>query len=174
MEELKALYPHRYNKPKISGSAYCAPGSHVHGDVWVGDYASVWFGAVMRGDVNYIRVGNRSNVQDNSVVHVTYKGHPTIIGDDVTIGHSVVLHSCTVGNHALIGMGSVVLDGAEIGEFVMLGAGSLVTQNTKIPAGMTAFGRPAKVVSAISDEERAFLEFSAKHYVKVARTYRSV
>jgi carbonic anhydrase/acetyltransferase-like protein (isoleucine patch superfamily) len=149
-----------------------ATGSHVVGDVWLGEESSVWFNSVLRGDVNYIRVGARTNIQDNSVVHVTFEGQPTIIGNDVTIGHSAIIHACTIHDFALIGMGCTVLDGAEIGEFVLLGAGSLVTQNTKIPSGMKAFGRPAKVVAPLTEEEREGLRFSSAHYVRLAKTYR--
>jgi carbonic anhydrase/acetyltransferase-like protein (isoleucine patch superfamily) len=148
-----------------------APGAHVIGDVVLGKESSVWFNTVLRGDVNYIRIGERTNIQDLSLVHESYKKSPTIVGNHVTVGHSVILHACTVGDFSLVGMGSVVLDDAEIGDFVLLGAGSLVTQGAKIPSGMKAFGRPAKVVGPITDEEREFLKWSAEHYVQLARTY---
>jgi carbonic anhydrase/acetyltransferase-like protein (isoleucine patch superfamily) len=116
-------------------------------------------------------VGERTNIQDLSLVHVTNHGNPTLIGNDVTIGHSVILHACTVGNFSLIGMGTVILDGAEIGDWCLIGAGSLVTLNTKIPPGSKAYGRPAKVVAELSDEERKFLRYSADHYVRLSKTY---
>lgn len=106
------------------------------------------------------------------MIHVTNHGNPTLVGNDVTVGHSVILHACTIGNFSLIGMGSVVMDGAEIGDWCIIGAGSLVTQNTKIPNGKKAFGRPAKVVSDITDEERKFLRYSADHYVQLSKTYK--
>ena len=150
-----------------------AEGVRIHGDVTVGKESSLWFNAVMRGDVHSITIGENTNIQDLSLIHVSYQAHSATIGNFVTVGHSVILHACKVGDYSLIGMGSIVLDGAEIGDHVLLGAGSLVTGNTKIPSGMKAFGRPAKVVGPISDEERKFLAWSAAHYVDLARTYRS-
>jgi gamma-carbonic anhydrase len=172
IELLKTLFPHRYQSPKIDPTAFIAKGSQIFGDVWIGAESSVWFNAVLRGDVNYIRIGDRTNIQDNSVVHVTFKGNPTVIGNDVTIGHAATIHACTIKDFALIGMGCTILDGAEIGEYVLLGAGSLVTQNTKLPAGTKAFGRPAKVVADLTAEERESLKFSPAHYVRLAKTYR--
>lgn len=170
--DLKTLYPFKYRTPKISPSVFLAPGSHVVGDVEIGDGASIWFNTVLRGDVNFIRVGERTNIQDLTMVHVSFRANPTLIGSDVTVGHSSILHACTIGNFALIGMGSVVLDEAEIGDFVLLGAGSLVTQKTKIPSGTKAFGRPAKVVGDLTEKEIAALRFSAAHYQKLAESYR--
>jgi carbonic anhydrase/acetyltransferase-like protein (isoleucine patch superfamily) len=172
-EALQSKYPHRYKDPKIHSSAIILPGVQIHGDVEIGKESSVWFNSVIRGDVNYIRIGDRTNIQDLSLIHVSYKALPTIIGNDVTVGHSVVLHACTVKDFALIGMGSVILDGAEIGEYCLIGAGSLITQGTKIPAGTKAFGRPAKVVGELTQEEREKLEFSARHYVNLAKAYTS-
>jgi carbonic anhydrase/acetyltransferase-like protein (isoleucine patch superfamily) len=170
--DLKAYCPHRYLPPKIDPSVFLAPGSHVLGDVHIGKDSSLWFNAVLRGDVNYIRVGERTNIQDGSIVHVSYHGSPTIIGDDVTIGHGVILHACTIRNFALIGMGSLILDEVEVGELSLIGAGSLLTQGTKIPPRMKAFGRPAKVVGPLSGEELERLRWSAGHYMTLARTYR--
>jgi gamma-carbonic anhydrase len=143
----------------------------VLGDVTIGKESSLWFNSVVRGDVNYIRIGEKTNIQDLTLIHESYKKAPTIIGNSVTIGHSVVLHACTVGDFSLVGMGSVILDEAELGEYVLLGAGSLVTQGTKIPARSKAFGRPAKVVGTLTEEEIKFLTFSAEHYVRLSRTY---
>lgn len=170
-EALKRHFPHRFVPPKIHPSVFQAPGSRIHGDVEIGKESSVWFNAVMRGDVNYIRIGEKTNIQDLSLIHVSFEGNPAIIGNAVTVGHSVVLHACSVRDYSLIGMGSCILDGAEIGEYVMLGAGSLVTQNTKIPSGSKAFGRPAKVVATLTEEEREHLRWSAEHYVRLAKTY---
>lgn len=171
-DDLKTKFPHRYHHPKIHGSVLIAPGAHVRGDVEIGEDSSVWFNSVIRGDVNFIRIGKRTNIQDLSMVHVSYKKSPCVVGDDVTVGHSVILHACTIGSSTLVGMGSCVLDDAELGDFVLLGAGSLVTVGQKIPSGMKAFGRPAKVVGPISDEERKFLGWSAQHYVNLAKTYK--
>lgn len=167
----KRDYPHRFATPKIHTQALIFPGAQVWGDVEIGSESSIWFNSVVRGDVNYIRIGDRTNVQDLSMIHVSYKASPTIIGNDVTIGHSVVLHACTIRDFALVGMGSTVLDDVDIGEFVLLGAGSLVTQGTKIPARSKAFGRPAKVVGTLTDEEIERLRFSARHYVNLAKSY---
>lgn len=171
MIALKARFPHKFINPVLEPSAWIAPGAQVSGDVHLGAESSVWFNAVIRGDVNLIRIGSQTNIQDLSMVHVSHETAPTYIGNGVTVGHSVILHGCTVGNFSLIGMGSVVLDGSEIGDFVFLGAGSLVTPKTKIPSGMKAYGRPAKVVGPISDKEREFLIWSADHYVNLRRSY---
>ena len=171
--DLKRDYPHRFQSPKIDPTAMILPGVQLHGDVYVGRESSLWFNSVVRGDVNYIRIGERTNIQDLSMIHVSYKASPAILGNDVTIGHSVVLHACTIGNFVLVGMGSVILDDAEIGDYVIIGAGSLVTQRTKIPSGTKAFGRPAKVVGELTDEERAKIAFNARHYVNLAKSYSS-
>jgi len=171
LARLKAKFPHRYKNPKIDPSVFIAEGARIHGDVEIGKNSNVWFNVAMRGDVNYIRIGENTNIQDQSLIHVSYETHPCVVGNHVTVGHSVILHACRVGNYSLVGMGSIVLDGAEIGDFVLLGAGSLVTQNTKIPSGMKAFGRPAKVVGPLTAEEREFLKWSAEHYVDLAKTY---
>jgi len=168
---LKQRFPYRFKSPVIDPTAVILPGAQVHGDVRIGKDSSIWFNSVIRGDVNYIQIGDRTNVQDLSLIHVTLDGHPTIIGNDVTIGHSVVIHACTIRDFALIGMGSLILDGAEIGEYVLLGAGSLVTQNTKIPAGTKAFGRPAKVVAELTEAEREAIRISSDRYVHLAKTY---
>lgn len=164
-------FPHLGKKPQIAPSAFIATGAHVMGDVTLGKESSVWFNSVLRGDVNFIRVGERTNIQDLTMVHVTSEGNPTIIGNDVTIGHSCVIHACTIKDFALIGMGSLILDEAEIGEYVLLGAGSLVTQRMKIPPRSKAFGRPAKVVGQLTDEEIEELVFSAGHYVRLAKAH---
>ena len=173
LEELKATFPHRYRQPQIDPSVFVAPGSHIIGDVTLGKESSVWFNCVIRGDVNYVRVGDQTNIQDMTLIHESYKKSPTVVGNSVTVGHSVILHACTIGDFSLIGMGSVVLDDAEIGDYVLLGAGSLVTQGTKIPARSKAFGRPAKVVGTLTDEEIQFLKQSAAHYVRLRQTYLS-
>lgn len=168
---LRKHFPHRYCNPVISPSAFIASGAQVYGDVQIGDDSSIWFNSVLRGDVNSIRVGVRTNIQDLSLVHVTHNGHPTLIGDDVTIGHSVIVHACTIGHHVLVGMGSTLMDGAEIGDFVIIGAGSLITQGKKIPSGVKVFGRPAKIVAELTEAEREAIRFSSRHYVALSKTY---
>ncbi len=138
--------------PEIHESAFVAPNATVIGDVTIDAYASVWFGSVLRGDIAPIKIGKHSNIQDLSILHET-PDMPLIIEDYVTVGHKVTLHSCTIRNNALIGMDSTILDGAEIGEGAFIGAGSLVTPGTKIPPKTLAFGRPAKVVRDLTEED---------------------
>jgi carbonic anhydrase/acetyltransferase-like protein (isoleucine patch superfamily) len=141
--------------PKIASSAWIAPSADVLGDVTLGEHASIWFGAVVRGDVNHIVIGDYTNVQDGTVIHVTQGGCPTIIGTRVTIGHKALLHACTVGDDCLIGMGSILLDGVEVGAGSVVGAGALVTPGKKFPPGSMILGAPAKAVRTVKPEERA-------------------
>jgi carbonic anhydrase/acetyltransferase-like protein (isoleucine patch superfamily) len=158
--------------PRIHSSAWLAPGSVVVGDVEIGEDASVWYGAVIRGDVHGIRIGARTNVQDQSVLHVTAGRFAAWVGDEVTIGHRAVVHGCRVGDRALIGIGAIVLDGAEIGEGALVGAGALVTPGTVIPARTLALGTPAKPVRELDpDEQRVQLERTLA-YVETARSHR--
>ncbi|MBX3271939.1 MAG: gamma carbonic anhydrase family protein [Sandaracinaceae bacterium] len=166
------LYPYRGTLPDIDPDAWIAPSASVIGDTRVGPSSSIWYGAVLRGDVMPIRVGARTSIQDNSVVHTTEGWSACTVGDDCTVGHAVILHGCTVGHRVLVGMGSILLDGAEIGDDVILGAGSLVTARTKIPAGVMAFGRPAKPVRDLSAEELAQIREAAAHYVALLAHYR--
>lgn len=152
-------------KPKIGKGVYIARGAAVLGDVTLGNYSSVWYNAVLRGDINRIVVGHHSNVQDNAVLHLA-DDFPCILGNYVTIGHSAVVHACTVGDEVLVGMGAVILDGAVIGRQSIVGAKALVTQGTKIPAGSLVLGAPAKVVRMLSREERAGLKWWAQKYVE--------
>lgn len=151
----------------ISEKAHIAKQSVVFGDVTIGDDSSVFYYAVVRGDEASIKIGSRSNIQDNSTVHVDY-GFPTVIGDDVTIGHNCVIHGCTIGDGSLIGMGSTILNGAKIGNHCLIGAGSLVTQNTVIPDGMLAMGSPAKVRRPLTEEEIQHNYKNADDYVKLS------
>ncbi len=163
--------PHFFKKPQIPQSCFIAPGAQIIGDVVLGEQSSVWFNAVIRGDVNFIRIGSRTNIQDLTVIHVASINHPTVIGDDCTIGHSAVLHAARIGNLVLVGMGSIILDGAEIEDEVIIGAGSLVTRGTRIPSGSKVLGRPARVVGTISPEERNHLRWSAGRYQELTRCY---
>jgi carbonic anhydrase/acetyltransferase-like protein (isoleucine patch superfamily) len=151
-------------KPKLGKGVYIARGAAVLGDVTLGDYSSVWYNAVVRGDINYIVVGHHSNVQDNAVLHLA-DDFPCIVGNYVTIGHAAIVHACTVGDETLVGMGSVILDGAVIGEQSIIGAKALVTQGMKIPAGSLVLGAPAKVVRMLTREERKGLKAWAQKYV---------
>ena len=164
---------HSFNHifPKFPPTVFIEPSAQAIGDVEIGAQSSIWFGAVVRGDVHFIRIGARSNVQDLSVLHVTRKTHPLRIGDEVTVGHHVTLHGCTVFDRVLVGMGAILLDGAEVGEGSIIGAGALVTEGMKIPPGSLAMGVPAKVKRPLTDEETAFLSQSAQNYVDLAEIY---
>jgi gamma-carbonic anhydrase len=165
------IRPFGANAPRLHPSVFAAEGSVVVGDVEIGEESSLWFGTVVRGDVNSVRIGARTNLQDHTVVHVTGRTHPTVIGDDVTIGHRVVLHGCTVKDRCLVGIGAIVMDGAVIGPDAMVGAGALVTPGTVVPPGMLALGSPARPKRSLTPEELAFLRQSAANYVGYAARY---
>lgn len=165
-------FPYRGIRPTIDPTGFVAPTASVIGDVHAGPGSSIWYGTVIRGDVMPIRIGARTSIQDNSVLHATGGWSDTVIGDRCTVGHSVILHGCRVGSDVLVGMGSIVLDAAEIGDWVVLGAGSLVTARTKIPAGVLAMGRPAKPVRDLTEEERARIVEAAELYVRYGREHR--
>ena len=152
-------------KPVLGQGVYIATGAAVLGDVTLGDYSSVWYNAVVRGDINRIVVGHHSNIQDNAMIHVADE-FPCLIGNYVTIGHLAVVHACTVGNEVLIGMGATILDGAKIGDHSLIGANSLVTQGIQIPPGSLVLGSPAKVVRTLTSGELAELKESAEKYVR--------
>lgn len=158
-------------EPKIDSSAMVAESAQVIGDVEIGEESSVWFNAVVRGDVNYIRIGMRTNIQDGCVLHVARKTLPLVVGDEVTVGHNVTLHACTIGSRVLVGMGAIVMDGAEVGDNSIVGAGSLVTPGTKIPPGSLAIGQPARVKRQLTEEEQRGIRESAAHYVADIETY---
>lgn len=165
------LRPFGGTTPVVHASAFVAPGAVVLGDVEIGERSSIWFGCVLRGDVNRIRIGSRTNVQDLTTIHVTSKTHPTVIGDEVTIGHRVVLHGCSVMDRCLIGIGSVVLDGAVVGPESVIGAGALVPPGMVVPPRTLVMGAPAKVKRDLSVEELEALRRSAENYVEYAARY---
>lgn len=165
------VLPYLATKPTIGKNVYIAPGAYIIGDCVLENDVSVWFNAVIRADVNEIRIGKKTNIQDGSVIHVTTNGLGTYIGEGVTIGHRVVLHACKIDNFSLIGMGSVILDGAHIGSECMVAANSLITPNQKFPSGSMIMGSPAKVKRSLTKEEIEFLHYSAHHYVEVAGNY---
>jgi len=148
-------------------------GATLIGDVELGEGSSVWPGVVVRGDVCHVRIGARTNLQDGTVVHVTTDTHPTIVGDDVTVGHRAVLHGCTIRDRCLIGIGAIVLDGAVVGPDAFVGAGALVTPGTVVPPGTMFLGAPGRVKRPLTPEELAGLRASAAHYVEVAAQYRA-
>jgi carbonic anhydrase/acetyltransferase-like protein (isoleucine patch superfamily) len=157
--------------PRIDPSAWIAPGACVVGDVELGPDTSVWYGAVLRGDVERISIGARTNLQDQCTVHVTRDRFPTRIGEDVTVGHRAVVHGCTVGDGALIGIGAIVLDGAAVGEGALVGAGAVVTPGMVIAPGVLVMGVPARVVRDLSQAEREEQVQRARQYVETARLH---
>ncbi|MBI3681922.1 MAG: gamma carbonic anhydrase family protein [Acidobacteria bacterium] len=158
--------------PKIAPSCYIDPSAQVIGDVVIGEQASVWPNAVVRGDVNWIRIGEGSNIQDNSVLHVDSDGFPLTIGDRVTVGHGCVLHGCTIEDECLIGIGAIVLNGARIGRGSVIAAGALVPEGAEIPPFSVAMGVPAKVKREVSRQERERFGINAEHYNELRRQYR--
>jgi len=161
---------HLRTPPQVHPSAYVAPGAIVVGDVTLAEESSVWYSAVLRGDINRIVIGPRSNIQDGAVVHLA-DDFGVYVGELVTVGHKAILHACTVGDEVLIGMGAIVLDGAEIGARSIVGAGSVVTGGKKIPPGSLVLGAPGKVVRQLSLEEQAGLKVWAEKYVALSRLY---
>jgi len=159
--------------PKIHETAFIAEDAVVIGDVEIGEQASIWYGSILRGDVNYIRIGARTNIQDASVIHVSSKTHPTILEEEVTVGHRVTLHGCYVEKGCLIGIGAIILDGARIGKNSLVAAGSLVTPGTEIPERSLVMGAPARVKRELSDEEVKDLERFWRNYVKLSEIYRN-
>jgi len=168
-----AIYSLRGRAPELGQDVWVAPNATVIGDVSLGAGSSVWFGAVIRGDVYPIRIGARTNIQDNAVVHVTGDRARTFIGDEVTVGHLAIVHGCTIGDRCLIGMGSVVLDGAVVEDECLVGAGSLVVPGARIPARSLVIGRPARVVRRLEEADLADIRAAAASYVMNASEFRS-
>ena len=166
------ILAHGEQLPRVDPSAYVQASAHVIGDVEIGALSSVWFNVVIRGDVYPIRIGARTNIQDNSTIHVTGGRWATSIGDDVTVGHGVILHGCRVADRCLIGIGAILLDGVEVEADCLIAAGSLVAPGTRIPSGYLAKGSPARVTRPLRAEELAHLKQSAANYVEHAAVYR--
>ena len=164
------IRPYRGRLPTLSESAYVDPSAQVIGDVELGDETSVWCNTTLRGDVNSIRVGNRSNVQDNCCLHVD-RDKPLVIGENVVVGHSVTLHGCVVEDECLIGMGATVLSGSKIGAGSIVAAGALVVEGAEFPPGSLLMGAPAKMRRTVSDDERARIRRNAASYVELSREY---
>ncbi|PLR84426.1 gamma carbonic anhydrase family protein [Bacillus canaveralius] len=167
------IYPYNGKTPRIAPTVFLADHVTVTGDVKIGEESSIWFNTVIRGDVAPTIIGKRVNIQDNSVLHQS-PNHPLIIEDEVTVGHQVILHSCLIRQKALIGMGSIILDEAEIGEGAFIGAGSLVPQGKKIPPNSLAFGRPAKVIRQLTDEDKQDMERISREYVEKGQYYKAL
>jgi gamma-carbonic anhydrase len=160
-------------RPFIPASAFVAAGAVVIGEVTLGEHASIWFNCTVRGDIHYIRIGESTNIQDNSVLHVTRETHPLVVGDRVTIGHGVALHGCTIGDESLVGIGAIVLDGAVVESGSMVAAGALVPPGMVVPTGMLVAGVPARPLRPLRDAERENLAASAARYVAYAERYRA-
>jgi carbonic anhydrase/acetyltransferase-like protein (isoleucine patch superfamily) len=166
------LRPYKDRLPEVDPTTYIDQSAQVVGDVTIGAHSSIWMCVVMRGDVNYIRIGARTNVQDGTVVHVMHDTCPTIIGDDVTIGHGAIVHGCTIADRVLVGMGAIILNAASIGEDTIVAAGSLVTERMTIPPRSLVMGSPAKVKRPLTDEEVASIREYADNYVRYKRDYQ--
>ena len=172
-----SVRPFQKHFPQLGERTFFDESAVVIGDVVLGDDTSVWPLAAIRGDVNFIRIGARTSVQEGSVLHVTHagdynpEGHPLVVGDDVTVGHKVTLHGCTIGNRVLVGMGAIVLDGAVIEDEVMIGAGSLVPPGKRLVSGYLYMGSPVRQVRALTEAERGFFAYSAGNYVKLKDQY---
>lgn len=157
--------------PKIDSSCFVAENAVIVGDVEIGPDCGIWYGCILRGDVNNIRIGRGTNIQDGTVIHVSSTTQGTYIGDDVTVGHMALLHACTIGHRAFIGMQACVMDDAVVEDEAMVAAGALVTSGKRVPSRQLWAGRPAKYVRDLTDEEVAFLKFSADRYVRLAKNY---
>jgi gamma-carbonic anhydrase len=167
------LRPHRGRLPRVHPSAYIDESAQVIGEVEIGEESSLWMSVVVRGDVNWIRVGNRSNIQDGTVVHVMRDTHPTVIGNNVTIGHAAVIHGCTLEDQVLVGMGAIILNGAKVGTGSIVAAGTLIVEGMEIPPRSLVMGSPGKVKRPLRDEEVATIQMYADRYVKYRLDYMS-
>jgi len=165
IREFEGKFPH------IHPSVYVADNATIIGDIEIGEDSSIWFGSVIRGDVNFIRIGARTNIQDMTMIHVSSKTHPTILEEEITVGHRVTLHGCHVERGCLIGIGAILLDGVRIGANSLVAAGSLLTPETQIPPRSLVIGAPAKVKRELTDEELAYLDRSWRNYVELKKNY---
>lgn len=166
------IYRYKNILPQIDNSAFIAPSADVMGDVVIGPDSNIWYGCVVRGDVADIKIGARTNIQDGTIVHVTTGREGTFVGDDVTVGHSAVLHACRIENFGFAGMKSCVMDGAVIESFGMLAAGALLTPGKRVPSGQLWAGSPARYMRDLTEEEIAYIKWSAPHYVELGREHK--
>ncbi len=158
--------------PKIHDTAFIAPSASIIGDVKIGKDSNIWYGCVLRGDVNNIKIGERTNIQDGTVIHVTTDFQGTYIGDDVTVGHNAIIHACTLEDLSFVGMGACVMDGAVVESNAMLAAGALLTPNKSIPSGELWAGSPAKYMRDLTEKELDYIKWSAPHYVELGREHK--
>ena len=170
---LPDIRPYRGKQPQIAASAYIDPASVIVGDVVIGEDSSVWPLCVIRGDVNYVRIGSRTNVQDGSILHVMKNEYPLILGDDITVGHAVTLHGCTINSRCLIGMRATILNGVVIGEGSIIAAGTLLTERTTIPPRSLVMGTPGKVKRALGEADQSTIAMYARRYVEYKNIYRN-
>lgn len=173
MNRVPDIRPHHGKFPQIAASAYIDPAAVVIGDVVIGEESSVWPMTVVRGDVHYIRIGSRTNIQDGCVLHVMKDLNPLVLGDEVTVGHSVTLHGCTIESRVLIGMGCIILNGAVIGANSIIAAGTLITERTVIPAGSLVMGSPGKVKRPLTEADQKSIAAYAERYVGYKNIYKS-
>jgi len=166
------ILPYKGIRPRIHPSVFIAEGAQIIGDVEIGAESSVWFNTVIRGDVHYIRIGEKTNVQDNCVLHVTHETYPLVIGSGVTVGHGAILHAATIKDYCLIGMGAKVLDNATVGPYSLVAAGALVLEGFVVPEGVLVAGVPAKIKRTLTDEERRQIVQSAQNYINYVKSYR--
>ena len=166
------IIPFKGNHPDIHPTAFVAPDAWITGDVHVGEHASILFGAALRGDIQGIRIGARTNLQEQVIVHTSHGLPDAVVGEDVTVGHRAIVHGATIQDRCIIGMGSVILDGATIGEDCIIGAQSLVSMHKKIPPRSLVLGVPGRVIRELTDEELQEIKRSAAHYIEVCQTYR--
>lgn len=166
------IYPYRDIHPLIHDKVFVAPSASVIGDVHIGEDSGIWYGCVVRGDVNDVRIGERTNIQDGTVIHVTTDFQGTFVGDDVTVGHSAVLHACRIENFGFVGMKACVMDGAVVESFGMLAAGALLTPNKIVPKGQLWGGNPARYMRDLTDKEIEYIKWSAPHYAELAREHK--
>jgi len=165
------ILSYRGIRPRVHPTVFAADGARVVGDVVIGENSSLWFNSVVRGDVHWIRIGSRTNIQDNATIHVTHDMCPAILGDEVTVGHAAVLHGCRIGDRVLVGMSAVVMDRAEIGDECIIGAGALVTEGFRAPAGSLIIGAPAVVKRTLSAEQRKLGAEGASNYLEYVEHY---
>lgn len=168
------LLSYKNHTPLLDDSVYVAEGAKIIGNVTIGSGSSVWFNTVIRGDVHYVKIGAKTNIQDLSMIHVASGKFPTIIGDEVTVGHQALIHACQIGDRCLIGMGSIIMDGCRIGDDCLIAAGSLLPERMDIPSGSVAMGRPAKIVRTLKDTEKDWIKLSAQNYYRLSREYLGV
>jgi carbonic anhydrase/acetyltransferase-like protein (isoleucine patch superfamily) len=166
------IRPYRSILPRIDPSAFVDQSAQIVGDVEMGTESSAWMNVVIRGDVNWIRIGRRTNVQDGSIVHVMRGTHPTLIGDEVTVGHGVILHGCTIHDRCLIGMGAILLNGVEVGESCIIAAGTLLPEGMRVPPRSLVVGHPGRIRRALTEDEIASIAGYAERYVGYSKDYR--